>query len=492
MNLRHEMKRQRFLLAAKLGLSLAVLFSSLGCSRVHKSAVSEAMDVGTHSYASKDTIATTMARLSSSKEMAQVATDNSDFLKSFMPAGEMTRSGKKIRFSDGHAKSIEGNTKAQGDVDLRGYDTPIKSQANRPWCTAFATVATMENLAKQQTGTIYNLSEIHLWSQYRVYSTPASLQAATQTYIVAESVWPYWDDEPNQDLDDNGLIELGDYRAISDFSEIGDALARSHPVAFYFDTTSPFAAENGVLNPNWPASGYSHAVAIVGIEYDSRAPGGGWFIIKNSHGTDVGDGGYLYMPFTYCDSYDCGAYEVMSISIKGANPNPVPSNNPSVKLSVGVQYDAQDGNYYPFRLFLQGDSASLDQVSKVVYDIHPTFPNEYWTATERANNFLSDTYSTYATGWKTKGTKVYLKSGGNVELGGVEIDPGSRPVPSNSPIPSPVVSPSPSPSANCSAGQVAYRCSDGHTLCYAVQTSVDPEFLCKMRNKVVSPNGLVR
>lgn len=76
------------------------------------------------------------------------------------------------------------------DVDLRAFDTPPKNQKSNGWCTAFATVAAMENLANQG-GTPVSLSEEHLWSLYRQEVTTAALTAANANFIVTESVWPY-------------------------------------------------------------------------------------------------------------------------------------------------------------------------------------------------------------------------------------------------------------------------------------------------------------
>ena len=44
-----------------------------------------------------------------------------------------------------------------------------------------------------------------------------------------------------------------------------------------------------------------HAVFAAGYKYESKWPGGGYLIIKNSWGRGWGDKGYFYMPFAYVE-----------------------------------------------------------------------------------------------------------------------------------------------------------------------------------------------
>jgi hypothetical protein len=46
-----------------------------------------------------------------------------------------------------------------------------------------------------------------------------------------------------------------------------------------------------------------HSVDLVGYRKDSKYPGGGYFVIRNSWGKSWGDEGYGYMPFSYLKAY---------------------------------------------------------------------------------------------------------------------------------------------------------------------------------------------
>jgi C1A family cysteine protease len=191
-------------------------------------------------------------------------------------------------------------------VDLREFDTPVKNQEDRGWCTSFATIATMENIAKQEGRTI-DLSEIYLWNQYKEYDMYVAAEASTKTFIISEKEWPYHAARPSKGYKEKGLAKT---KAVAEMTAVDEAIAsldKKRPIVFAAETNPYWGSPNkGVIAVKGPAEG-GHAIAVVGYFLDptNESMGGGFLIFKNSWGPDWGDKGYGYLPFSYCKKYSC-------------------------------------------------------------------------------------------------------------------------------------------------------------------------------------------
>lgn len=269
--------------------------------------------------------------------------------------------------------SLGASFGADQSVDLSSFDTPPRDQGSRGWCTAFATVAAMENLGRQ-TGHALDLSEIHLWSLYQDYSLDEALSAARGAYLVSEDVWPYNASKPTSELGSNGIAEITDSTTIDgDISAVASALNAKHPVAFGVPVTTTF--QDGFVNNSGviDASGQiatdqngqqlGHAIAIVGVQFDDKIPGGGYFKFKNSWG-NIGDHGYGYLPFQYCMNFGCTAFEVKGLQVKGDKPvvSPTPTPTPSADVPVDanlvVALGAKADGDGAFPLFIASKAAA--------------------------------------------------------------------------------------------------------------------------------------
>ena len=182
--------------------------------------------------------------------------------------------------------------------DLRYRDTPILSQVGAR-CSAYGLVASMENLLGAPA--VAKLSEAHLWYQYRKYSSVQAVETAKRMTITESVAWPHerknpltgWEDKTHTKL--NHITYIGD-----DIERAVSALDEGRPVYIGFSVTKSLLACESELDPKSSNTGGGHAVTISGYGLDSRIPGGGYFILKNSWGKDCGDEGYNYMPFNYC------------------------------------------------------------------------------------------------------------------------------------------------------------------------------------------------
>jgi hypothetical protein len=230
---------------------------------------------------------------------------------------------------------LEKATTPKGYVDLREFDTSVKSQDNGK-CTAYSLIALWENLCQQKYGkgseSCKDISEWDLWRNYRKYSCDAAIKAFSKNYVADENFYPQYGN-PKQGIEKNrhAIITSYAYR-YNDINAVIEGLDNNRPV--YFATT----VTKSLLNCDTTVYAYSqatdggHGISIVGYGIDKDIPGGGYFIYKNSWGPNCADKGYQYLPFYHCQRNDtyCAFWDVTGIkSTKTFNDiDPTPTPNP--------------------------------------------------------------------------------------------------------------------------------------------------------------------
>ena len=192
--------------------------------------------------------------------------------------------------------------------DLRYKDTPVISQLGAR-CSAYGLIATIENLLAAPQ--VVKLSESHLWSKYKAYSSASAVEAAKRMAITEYPMWPKESKRPLPGWQSKAHTSLKYISLIYDnVMEAVKSLDEGRPVYLGVSVTKSMLACEAVLDPDSPDTGGGHAIAISGYGIDKRVAGGGYFIIKNSWGPDCGDQGYQYMPFNYCTRRG-GSYCIM-------------------------------------------------------------------------------------------------------------------------------------------------------------------------------------
>jgi hypothetical protein len=190
----------------------------------------------------------------------------------------------------------------QPSVDLRQFDTSVKSQFGST-CTSFGLVAAMENFLGRTTPV--ELSERHLWSLYKQYSSKVAMSRALKNAITFEDKWPQSRTNPLPGYKDGAVHKLKSSTFLDDSIPAAvRALDKGLPVYVGMRVPAGMKSCNKVIGPNTKATKGGHAIAIVGYQLDPAVKSGGYFIIKNSWGADCGDNGYQYLDFNNCKRND--------------------------------------------------------------------------------------------------------------------------------------------------------------------------------------------
>ncbi len=349
---------------------------------------------------------------------------------------------------DYYAKSIAKNARSARDVDLRKYDSPIKNQGSTKLCTSFATVAAIENKAKQKSGVELDLSERHMFSQYRSYSTPMAAKASTQSFVAEEKAWPLSQSSPLRQMDGRGVAKTAVLsKQLKTTSQMVAELQAGNPLIIGLGIRSPMLLRGAIMNKQGDAASIGHAMMAVGVFFDTKFAneGGGVLILKNSWGSKRGDGGYVYLPLNFCGSgRRCYAWAVRDVELLNVADNNSLSNNtnnngePSVRplqawptvpqvsagdLSVRIHYDGWAGSQQRFLLSLDGPQSALAAVASVSFRIHPTYgSNAVDTVNAGSGGFVTDVYQTSYRNWRTQGATVTTASGKRFELPGVLVN----------------------------------------------------------------------
>lgn len=324
--------------------------------------------------------------------------------QSLIPLNEMDRSNASMLI-DSVGLSLDDSGDGREVVDLRGNDTGIRDQGSRGWCTAFATIATVENLANRYFKTKLDLSEIQHFKSYNQYATPPSLSKAASLGIIDEALYPYYGSK-QPGADSKIRLKLTAQHDIqSSLSSLVASMRAGNPVVINLDVNSSFMQpkQGGIIAPGGRAQG-GHAIAITSVVVDARVDGGGYFVIKNSWGSSWGDHGYGYVPFSYCQYSYCYAWTITDVAVfddsgnamakvDGTSPTPVPSPSvgpqptpvvpqpspvpqpsdsvsaESFKLGVSVRDYRRVAGVRSYVLMVQAESPVLQLVKSITYHV---------------------------------------------------------------------------------------------------------------------------
>ncbi|MFQ5859519.1 MAG: C1 family peptidase [Anaerolineae bacterium] len=236
-------------------------------------------------------------------------------------------------------------------VNLAERMPAIRHQRNRGTCVAHACVAVQEFL-QGEASTESDLSEQFVyWACKERDDYPGGgtwikygMAVLEELGVCVEQVWPYNPDPiegnegqgppPDEAQADAALRRVKESSSVEPrwTTALRQVLAEGKPVAFAvpvyrYWVTEPVRSSGDIRMPlphDHRLGG--HAMCMVGYEDDPNVPGGGFFLIRNSWGTDWAKdskmaAGYARLPYEYMTRFGRSAY-----SATAPEPKPDPDN----------------------------------------------------------------------------------------------------------------------------------------------------------------------
>ncbi|KAF3793687.1 Vignain [Nymphaea thermarum] len=196
------------------------------------------------------------------------------------------------------------NQYTPSSIDWRalGAVTPVKNQQQCGSCWAFSVVAAIEGLNKIQSGSLVSLSEQELVDcdvyEYGCEGGDPRIAiyfASMKGGLTTESNYPYSGNQSTCQTTKLGELAAR-VRALglvptNNESTLMEAVARQ-PISVALEATMFQFYSQGVFTGPC-GNNLNHAVTVVG--YGTTVDGSNYWLVKNSWGTDWGEGGYIRM-----------------------------------------------------------------------------------------------------------------------------------------------------------------------------------------------------
>jgi C1A family cysteine protease len=212
-----------------------------------------------------------------------------------------------------------GTVSSAGE-DLRNFCSTVEDQRATSSCVTNAAVGALEILQAVQGDPAVDLARLFVYYNARVVINETTkddgchirhaMASLSSMGVCPEDVWPFDDAKitvrPSWKAYKTSYVHRfeGYYRIDGTGEEriqkIEAALSAKHPVEFGVEIYKSFSYCTGPVPANAGIKRGRHAMLIVGFDRGSRT-----FIIRNSWGTNWGDGGYFYAPYSWLDQNSC-------------------------------------------------------------------------------------------------------------------------------------------------------------------------------------------
>lgn len=211
-------------------------------------------------------------------------------------------------------------------IDLRPFAREIEDQGHLGSCVGNASCSALEMQAKIH-GTDINLSRLFMYYNIRrEFQNPVTDDGAYprdafkmgRLYgICTENIWPYVESEVNNQPDTSAYQAAPNNKSIRYYRidpyvsqtiiDVKTAISNNNPVLLGMPLGEKFNNMTHDINTqNYPkvTDNYGdnkiiggHAMNICGYVNDVNKPGGGYFIVENSWGSNWGDNGFWAMSY---------------------------------------------------------------------------------------------------------------------------------------------------------------------------------------------------
>lgn len=202
-------------------------------------------------------------------------------------------------------------------VDLRAWMTPVEDQGALGSCTSNALAGALEYLVRRETGEHVDVSRLFIYFNQRLWDDAVredigaavshGVRVLAKVGAPLEQQWPYDRrlfavQPPEAVYREAARFRLKDWWSVPVERRAFEAcLAGGFPIVFGTRVTESFmnVGRTGMVpmigrNDRDDAKHGRHALLLCG--YDSARQ---LFVLRNSWGTDWGDGGYGYIPYDY-------------------------------------------------------------------------------------------------------------------------------------------------------------------------------------------------
>ncbi len=209
-------------------------------------------------------------------------------------------------------------------IDLRetGNFTIVKNQGSLGSCWAFACVGLAEYKIKEDLGVEVDLSEQHLVNCAE-FGPMGGMEFLRDNGLTIEDSLPYQAQfqgcniifEPIYKVTLFEIVNVSDLGFEDRISILKGILFSEGPFVSHMDCytdldyyTSGIYEYDGVSD-----SGYGHIIVIVGYQDDDSIKNGGYWIVRNSWGSEWGENGYFKIPYDECNIAKYYAYKVSGV-----------------------------------------------------------------------------------------------------------------------------------------------------------------------------------
>jgi hypothetical protein len=202
-------------------------------------------------------------------------------------------------------------------VDLRAWMTPVEDQGALGSCTSNALAGALEYLVRRETGEHVDVSRLFIYFNQRLWDDSVredvgaavshGVRVLAKVGAPLEQLWPYDRrlfavQPPERVYREAARFRLKDWWSVPiDRHAIEACLAGGFPIVFGTRVTESFmnVGRTGLVpmigaRDRDDAKHGRHALLLCGYDAPRQL-----FVIRNSWGTDWGDGGYGYLPYDY-------------------------------------------------------------------------------------------------------------------------------------------------------------------------------------------------